>query len=799
MLKNYIKTALRNLFREKTSTVINLAGLTLGITCSIVLFLLISYHKSFDINHSKASRIYRVIHSSKGNNGIDYQSGVPSVLPDAFRLDFPEAEEVIFTSYRSDALIVIPQKNSASKKFQEEKGVVYTEPGFFKIFDRKILMGEGPSGLDEPNEAIISLGWARKYFGKDDVLGEILKHENDEYKITGIMEDAPSNTDLPFNLMLSFATVEQEIESHGWTSIWSDEQCYFLLKEGENIENIKSQLPAFTKKHDPDYATTKSEFLIQPLAELHFDERFDTYNYKTVPQSMLTAFVVISVILLLTACINFINLSTAEAIKRCKEVGIRKTLGSTRLQLVLQFLGETTLITIASVFLSLGLVQLVLGFLNPFLNLDLELNFQQNLVTFLAAITVGVSILSGLYPAFVVSGFKPALALKNSMSNRNSSGYFLRSTLVVVQFFISQFFIIGTVVLIKQTDYFHKKDLGFRKEAILIVYTPDEGIKNQEAIVNKRKALRSEMARVPGVEMVSLSSAPPSSGHVSKTGFTIEGDAKEYLTQVKQVDEAYIDIYELKLIAGQKLGDLDSANGYVVNQTFAKTLGYQNPQEIIGKSVKLWDKENPVVGVVKDFHTVSLEKPIEATVLFNNSRGYSTMALKVNLNQVADVVKALKSKWEESYPDQLFEYHFLDESIREFYEGERKMAALLTLFTSMAIFIGCLGLFGLAAFMANQKTKEIGVRKVLGASVESIVFLFSKEYAKLILVGFLLAAPLAGFAMQQFLNEFAYRIELGPTVFLLSFGISLVVALLTVGYRSLKAAIVNPVNSLRTE
>jgi putative ABC transport system permease protein len=800
MFRNYIKTAFRNLLREKTSALINISGLTLGITCSIILYLIIDFHKSFDTFHAKRDRIYRIVRVSEKNNGKDYQSGIPSVLPDAFRLDFPEAEHVVFTSYRSDALVLVPQENDASKKFQEEKGVVYTEPAFFEMFDRKIIHGTKKGAIDEPNEAIISRKLALKYFGKEDVQGEIFKTDNLDFKITAVMEDAPSNTDLPFDLILSYVTIEKETEAHGWSSIWSDEQCYFLLKDHENIEKIESRLPAFTRKHYSEGESTKAEFVLQPLADLHFDDRFDTYNYNTVSVPMITTFGVIAAILLLTACINFVNLATAEAIKRSKEVGIRKTLGGTRPQLVFQFLGETILITFAAVIISLGLTQIVLGFLNPFLTLDLQLNIQSNpnLILFLTSVTIVVSLFSGLYPAFVVSGYKPALALKNKIGNRNSSGYFLRSGLVVVQFFISQFFIIGTIVLIQQTNFFMKKDLGFNKEAIIVVPLPDDGADEKTSVL-KRKTLRTEVARIPGVEMVSLASSPPSSGHISKTSFNIEGDAKDYITQVKQVDEQYLDMYGLDLVAGSKLNDLDSADGFVVNETFAKTLGFNSPGEIVGKTVRLWEKQLPVVGVVKDFHTFSLEHEIEATVLFNNSGGYRTLALKVNLTNADHVIGALKTQWEESYPEQLFEYEFLEESVREFYEGEKKMATLLTIFTSMAIFIGCLGLFGLATFMANQKTKEIGVRKVLGASVESIVLMFSREYAKLILIGFLLAAPLAGFAMQQFLNQFAYRIDLGVGIFAISLGITVIVALLTVGYRSFRAAVVNPVHSLRYE
>ncbi|HYG18717.1 MAG TPA: ABC transporter permease [Ohtaekwangia sp.] len=802
MFKNYFKTALRNLLREKSSTVINIAGLTLGITCSLILFLMISYMSSFDTFHQNRDRIYRVVNQSDGNQGTDYQSGVPSVLPDAFRVDFPEAEAVVFMSYRSGSLVTIPQREGESKKYQEERGVVYTEPQFFKIFDRAILQGNAANGLDEPNEAIIAARWAQKYFGRTDAVGEVLRFEDQEFKITAIMEDAPSNTDFPFDLMLSYSTVKKQREEQGWNSIWSDEQCYFLLKEGEDISRVESRMPAFTKKHlgndDPD----NTRFMFQALAGMHFDERFDTFSYSTVPKAMLIAFGVIALVLIVTACINFINLATAEAIKRSKEVGVRKSLGSTRGQLITQFLGETTFVTLLSVFLSLALTQLALSVVNPFMELDLRLDFTMGspLWIYFLTVTVGVSVLAGLYPAFVVSGFRPAMALKSQMGNRQSSGYFMRRVLVVMQFWISQMLIMITIVIIHQMNYFQEKDLGFQKQGIFIAPVVSEeaaGVEGNHG--SKMRTLRNQMATVPGVALASLGSAPPSSGNVSGTGFVIVGEGKTYTTQVKQIDGNYLDLYGISLIAGRNVLDLDTASGFLVNETLAKTAGFEKPEEMIGTVIRVWRKELPVVGVVKDFHTVSLHDPIEATVLFNRISGFQTLALKVDVGQAQSVLSALENKWEAAYPEQLFEYEFLDESIREFYEGEKKMSILLGVFTGMAIFIGCLGLFGLASFMANQKTKEIGVRKVLGASVESIVIMFSKEYVKLIVIGFIFAAPVAWLAMDAFLGEFAYKIELGPGIFITGLGVTLFLAVLTVSYKSLRAAVVNPVKSLRYE
>jgi len=801
MLKNYLITAFRNLWRSKGSTLINLSGLTLGVTTSLILFLLVRNQSSFDDFHSKKGRIYRAVYSSDGNQGRNYTAGVPPVFPDAFRIDFPEAEEVIFTSYRGNgAMVTIPQEQGAAQKYEETRGIVYTEPGYFRIFDRKILMGDGLKGLDEPNEVILSKSYALKYFSKIDAIGEVLSFEGKEYKVTAIVEDNPSNTDLPFEVLLSYITIKKERDEVGWNSIWSDEHCYFLLKQEANIAEIERRIPDFVKKFYGQNSDNSS-YSMQSLAEVHFDDRYGNYNYKTVSIQMLTALGVIGIFLIITACINFINLVTAESIKRSKEVGIRKTLGSSRSQLIAQFLGESSLITIIAVLLSIGFAQLGLSLLNPFLDLHLSIDFvhDSTLWFFLAGVTAVVGVLSGLYPSMIVSGFKPIFAIKNQINNRNSSGFILRRGLVVLQFFISQFFIIGTIVLVSQMNYFRSKDLGFKKDAIITIPIPENEGSGAEGASSRMKAFQDEVSNIGGVELTSLCRTPPSSGSVQSTDFTIEGEEEPFDTQLKMGDAHYLELYGLQLIAGSNIHDSDTARGFLVNEKLTAMVGFNNPQDILGKKISTAGQNLPVVGVVKNFHTMSLHEPIEATILFSRIRRYEAISMKINPANVQKTIKEVQSKWETTYPNYIFSYKFLDEEIKEFYEQEERMSTLLTLFTSVAIFIGCLGLFGLATFMANQKTKEIGVRKVLGASVESIVLIFSKEYVKLILLGFALAVPVAWYVMNEWLSDFAYKIEIGPSTFLIGLGITFLIALITVGYRSVRAATVNPVDSLRTE
>lgn len=775
----------------------------MGLATSLILFLLVRYHKSFDTFHSNYDRTYRAVVQSDGNNGKNYTPGVYPVFPEAFVNDFPEADQVTFISYRAGSFITIPQVNADPKRYDEEKGVAFAQPSFFKVFDRKILIGDATTGLDEPNEAILSSRWAMKYFGKEDAIGEVLKYEGHEYRVTAIMEDLPTNTDLPFDLLVSYITIKKEKDENGWRGIWSDEQCYFTLRAGSSISDIEARIPAFVSKYlgDPARNQDNTTFIMQPFSEVHYDERFGNYNYNTISNSQLNALTLIGIFLLLTACINFINLTTAEAVKRSKEVGIRKALGSTRPQLALQFLGETTLITFVSILLALVVAEIGLASINAFLDLSLTLNYSSDIAlwVFLVSTLVAVSLLSGIYPSLVVSGFNPISALKNQIRATQSTGFNLRRGLVVMQFFISQLLIIGTIVLISQMNFLKTKELGFRKEAVVIVNIPEQETATEGDGISKMRALRNDLMKVAGVEATSLSSTPPSSGSVSSTDFQIEGSDEHYGTQVKQVDGNYLDLYKLELLAGTGLSDADTAQTMVVNEKLMQVVGFTDPKEIIGKRIKMWGKNLPVSGVVKNFNTVSLQDPMEATLMLNRIRGYETLSIKLNPQSVQQSLKEIQERWEQTYPEFIYSYKFLEDEIGEFYQSETKMSVMLTVFTSMAIFIGCLGLFGLTVFMANQKTKEIGVRKVLGASVENILFLFSGEFVRLILVGFVLAAPVSWYFSTKYLEQFAYKISIGPSVFILGLGSTCLIAFVTVGYRSIKAAMINPATSLRSE
>lgn len=799
MYKSYFKIGWRNLFRNKAYTVINIAGLAMGITCCIILFLIVDHGRSYDKYHSKGDRIYRVVSMSKGNEGFKFTQGIPIALPFAFRDDFAQVDQVAFTSYRRGNTITVVEKDKLTK-YEEKEGVAFTEPSFFKIFDRKILMGSADKGLDDISEALISRKWALKYFGREDVLGEIIEFESKPYKIMGVMEDVPTNTDLPFELVLSYATIKSEYEKGGWGHVSDSDNCYFLLKEGADISSVEQQIPAFVKKHQPESILAENEtpYILQPLYSIHSDMRFGNYG-KKLPVAAQIAFTVIALFLLISACINFVNLTTAEAVKRAREVGIRKVLGSTRKQLVSQFIVEALIVTIASIVISLFAADLLLGFINPFLNSSLVLNlFSQSIWIFLVTLIIVVITFAGFYPAWMVSGFNATLALKNLMGNKGSKGFSLRKGLVVLQFFISQFFIIGTIVMTRQMSFMQNQDIGFAKDAIITIPIPDQS-ENSPTSGSARQALKNEILRLPGVENVSLNYSPPSYNAVLTSSFSLAGSSQEFSTQVKQVDGNYIQLFQFELIAGELLADHDSMRNTVVNEKLARTIGFENSREIVGKEISLWGKNLLVTGVVKDFNTQSLSHAVEPVVLVNNASGFQSLSVKLVPYQMQATIEQIRSQWEAHYPGYIFSYEFIDEQIRNMYNGERKTTVLMNIFAFIAIFIGCLGLLGLVMFMTNQKTKEVGVRKVLGASVVSIVVLFLKEFAKPILIAFALSAPLAALLMNNVVDEFAYKTTIGPAIFFFSFLITFSIAFFTVGYWSVKAAMANPVKSLRSE
>jgi putative ABC transport system permease protein len=803
MLKNYFKVTLRNLSKNLSHTGINVLGLTLGISGAILIFLVVNSALSFDNYHVNRGRIYRVVTQSKESTGTSETTGVPVPLTDAVVNYFPEVELGSFVSFENNGLISIDRGDGKPEFFPESNGVVFLDSNFYKIFDRKWLAGNANKAFTEANTVILSENFAKKYFNSTDVVGKTVRLNNEhDLRVIGVMENFPENTQFPFDFMVSYETVRaKKIKQNDnpWSSIWSDEQCYVLLHTDTKAENVNTKFPQFVDKHYPQTGSfptnsTNRFHWLQPLTELHFDTRFSNYTYNTSSKASLWAMASIGFLLILTAVINFINLTTALAINRSKEVGVRKVMGSNRKQLIAQFLGETFLITLVALVTSIGLAEILLTqALNPFMETSLKMDLISNwpLLTFLILTLIGVSLLAGFYPSVVISRFNPINALKNSISSKNLGGFGMRKVLVSFQFFITQFLIICTIVMIWQTRYLKQFDMGFSREAIAVVNLPisDKG---------KIEALKNDLAAHSGIKKLSVSAFAPASGATFGTSVNFVNSSEEYSVQMKVIDPGYLDLYGIKLLAGKNVIEEDTSRRMLVNETFVKHVNATN-QDIIGREIMMHGRKVTIDGVVSDFHTNSLNEEISPVILVYMPHYFNMLGFEVSLKDWDEVKRFTEEKWKARYPEYAINLRFLDEDIANFYQGAERQGQLAMVFAGVAIFIGCIGLYGLVMFMSKMKTKEVGIRKTLGASVTSIVNMFSWQFIKLVLIAFLFAAPLAGWGMSFWLRNYSYHIDLSWQVFSLGLLITTIIAVITVAHRSIKSALANPVDSLKVE
>ena len=794
--------------RNKSYAAINIIGLSVGIAACTLIFLIIQFETSFDTFHTKKDKIYRVITAFHNPDGINLSSGVPLPISEGLRLDFPQLKQVaqVMQNDGSHYSIGNAGKGEQVKKFKED-WAYYVEPQFFQIFDYAWLAGDKKTALSEPYTVVLSRDEANKFFGNwHDAIGKVIKYENKtDLKVTGIIENTPPNTDIPMKLIISFATMRAKGSDyygnlHDWVSTFGDNSCFVILPDNMNQAQFEQNLKAFVKKHKPaDYV--KDGFQLQPLKEMHYNADVNVYGGHPFSKQLLNVISLIGLFLLLIACVNFINLATAQAVNRSKEVGIRKVLGSNRKQLVMQFISETLIITLFAVVLAIGIAEAGRPMLNHLLEIELSSNFfiDPVFLTFLITTIVCVTLLSGFYPALVLSGFNPIEALKNRIKASKASGISLRRTLVVIQFMIAQFLVIGTLVIIYQMDYFRNKSLGFEKEAILTVPFPGDSINR-----SKINTLRDQLLQQPGIKDVSFSFASPSDNNGWNSDFKFNNAAKQtdFSANLKWADAEYFKLYNIQFVAGQPYEKSDTINAYVVNETLIHKLGIRDPKNAIGKYIKLWDdkkKYAPIVGVVKDFNIGSLKNAIPPVLMSSWKGVYQKLNIKIAPKNVNQTLASIERLWNSTYPDGIYEYQFLDEKIANFYKSEAELLQLYKIFAGIAIFISCLGLYGLVSFMAVQRTKEVGIRKTLGASVGHIVYLFSKEFTVLILVAFVISAPVGYYFMHKWLQDFTYRIPISPDIFILAIVASVAIAWVTVGYKAVKAALANPVKSLRSE
>ena len=805
MIKNYFKIAFRNLIRNKNYTIINIAGLAAGIAVCVVIFIVIQFETSFDNFHSKKDRIYRVLteyHHADASD-IFYGRGVPLPMPAALKNSFPQIEKVAATySEGNDQILVLNNDGNPVKKFKEEKGVIFTEPSFFDILDFKWLAGN-PASLNAPNSVVLTKKTADKYFGDwKTAMGKNIKWNNNQVlKVNGILDDIPVNTDFQVKVIVALGTgyTADIAKSTNWDGTGTSFSCYILLSPNATESSVNTQLRTLAKKMKS--AENKDSHILQSLSKVHYATDIGNYSGKSISPVLISVLWLLSAFILLIACVNFINLATAQAVNRSKEVGVRKVLGSNTWQLKMQFIAETFLIVITATILAIFIAIISLPFISTILDLRLSTDiFYGSLIyLFLSGLIIAVTALAGFYPSLVLSRFNPINALKNKLAVKSTKGISLRRGLVVFQFIIAQVLIIATLIILKQMNFFTNQSLGFNKEAVINVSFPPDS-----AGISKLDYVKKELAAINGVQHISFSSNTPiedNSDNWNTFNFDHSSKETDFYAITKWSDYEYVPTYQLSLVAGKNLEQSDTANGFLVNESLIKKLGISNPADAVNKEISLWGGQlkGNIAGVLKDFHDRSFRAPFAPLIVACFKKGYSQVGIKLNTTDASTALKAIENIWSRSFPDFVFEYQFLDEKVDSFYKDERQLSHLYKIFAVIAIFLSCLGLYGLVSFMAVQRVKEVGIRKVLGASVSSVIYLFSKEFIILVTIGFVIASPIAWYFMNKWLQDYVYRINISWWIFLAGGISAIVIALITVSFQAIKAAVANPVKSLRTE
>jgi putative ABC transport system permease protein len=796
MFTNYLKTAIRNLLRHRTHFLINMTGLVVGFAAFLLIWLVLQYEQSFDNFHPYKNDIYQVIRIGKDRTDRDYRTGVPFPVTKGLRKELPQLRNIAAIYRINDVTVhVTGSKDGTEKKFRERKDVFVAEPQFFSMFNFPLVSGRADA-LNQPNTALITKSMATRYFGGwTGAVGRAVKIDGTNIEIAGILADPPDNTDFPIAMVISYVTLG---ENNDWVSVSDNNQCYIQLAPGASPATVEAFLPGLVKRHiSPDNLPGYS-FSLQRLGDVHYDSRLGNFNDRTFSRDLITTLNLIGIFLLVIACVNFINLSTAQAVNRAREVGVRKVLGGSRRQLLLQFMGETGITCLAALAVSVLLVVLLLPAVDQLLEIRVKaaVLVQPVMLLFLAGVALVTTLLAGFYPALVLSGFNPIQALKSKVAAGASKGISLRRGLVVLQFVIAQGLILATLVVLSQTNYFRNADMGFNKALIVNAEFPGDSLSRTRVDL-----LYHQLVGMPGVKKVSFSGGGPTGAawwtDVSlATNHTKRGDL---VGGVKPADTGYFGLYHLELAAGRVYFPSDTTREFMVNETLLRQAHLGSPQQAIGKEIRMGGGTFPIVGVVKDFHNNSLRDPINPVVFCTIKGAYGTANVEIETGKESAVLGGMQYIWNKDFPDAVFEYQFVDQTVADFYKQENQLSQLYWIFAGIAIFISCLGLYGLISFMALQRKKEIGVRKVLGAPVKHIVYLLSREFTLLILLAFLIAAPPAWYFMHRWLLQYAYRVDIGVGIFIFTMVASLAIAWLSVGYTALKAARERPAESLRTE
>ena len=795
MFKSYFRIAWRNLLKRKVFATINILGLALGFGSSILLYLFMTHHLSFDKFHENSERIYRFT-TEEHRDLIDYEASVPPGFAKVFRDNYEYSEKVAKMVIQWGLVLDVEKSSGVVSKFKED--VQFVEEDFFKIFNFPLINGTNSVPLSAPNTAVITSGVAQKMFGTTNAVGKTFILENDiTVEVTGVLQNIPRTSFLQSEVFVSFESLPSFFgfaASEAWVRITSNLQCFTRLKPNQDPKKIEDALLALPKEHRPK-SKNKHVYKLQPLSDIHFNPLYGGTN-----PILLWIFGIIGVFLITIGCINFINISTAQAFYRSKEIGIRKVLGSFKKHLFWQFLSETFVISSFSILLGVALAALFLPAFNHLFEIQLALKdlIRVEFFAFLLLLLILVAFLSGSYPGILISRIVPVLALKGKLNHNDTGGNTTRKILVVAQFAISIILIASTLIISRQIDYATNTDLGFDKESIVMVEIPTEIERVQF------EGLKERLKKIPGVQNVSACLSSPGAAE-NNWGTSVKYDNRpeneEFSIQAKIGDVDYLKTFSIPLVAGRNFFKSDSITEVLVNEKFGEKVGVHNPEELLGKKLFANGQkiQATIVGVVQDFHDTDFTEEIRPAFIGDHSNWYGEIAIKINHLNTKSTLDQIDQKWTEAFSGYIFDYRFLDERVAEEYETEQRYLSLSKVFSALAIFIGCLGLYGLILFFVGQRTKEIGIRKVLGSTVANILTLFTVDFFKLILIAGLVATPVAWYLMEQWLQGYIYRTQIRWWVFALSIGSVMAITLLTISYQTLRAATANPIRSLRTE
>ncbi|WP_438710521.1 ABC transporter permease [Aquimarina muelleri] len=796
MFKNYLKIAFRNLWRHRGFSLINICGLAIGLTCGFLILLYVGFELSYDRFHSKSNSIYRVVADIKTPTDLMEMSRPSCAVPPHLLKEFPEIISAVRVMN-----ITLDVRNDRVKL--KEKNAIAADSSFFNMFDFKLVQGDRSSILKEPFSIVVSQTTAKKYFGNENPVGKTLKIKNEDiedrsFTVTGLMQDMPKNSHIHADIIISMTTYTQGVLTD-LDDYWGtyDPSAYILVHSNTDPKYLESKFPEFLEKNMGESMREDKAYVslfLEPLKEVYLHSpRGGTISGD---MNSIYVFSIIAIFILLIACINFINLTTARSVERAKEVGVRKVIGAQKQQLALQFIGESIIIALLASIVSIVFIVLLLPTFNAIsgkiISSSIFVNPAHLGILFFTAFAIGT--LAGTYPAFVLSSFKPVHVLKGSFST-GKRGVVLRKGLVITQFTIAIALIIGTIIIYNQMHFMRNQELGFNKDQILVLETN---------ISPAQKELKYNLDNLKGVLSTSLVSSVP--GAYNNTAYSLMKN-KDGEEQVANLDAFFIDYnfisqFGLDIVAGRSFSRdfaTDSTEAMVVNEKTVELLGYSSPQEILGAHFSQWGKNGEVIGVVKDFHFRSLQQNIRPLTMTIAPDRTDLLAVTISAKNIEETLSAIQQKWEVVLPDDPFNFYFLDEAFDLQYRTQERFGNLFLCFAVLAILISCLGLLGLVAYSTLQRKREIGIRKVLGASVTKVVTLLSKEFITLVGIAFIIAAPLAWFIMKYWLEDFAYRIEIQWWMFAIA-GISAVlIALVTVSFHAIKASVVNPVKSLRTE